>query len=316
MDAAHIPVLLNEVVEYLNPVSGGIYIDGTLGLGGHTSEILKRSHPDGRVIGIDRDTEATEIAKDRLREFEGRVKFAYGNFSDMGRIAGELGIREVDGILLDVGVSSFQIDTDLRGFSFMRDAPLDMRMDRTGGLTAADIVNTYPVDELVRIFFEFGEEGYSRRIAKGIVRARETAKIETTRVLAQLIERAIPRKDWPREIHPATKTFQALRIAVNDELHSLEKGLNDGIGLLRAGGRFCVISFHSLEDRIVKQTFRNWESSCICPPALPVCGCGKVQMAKVLTKKAVKASEDEIKANPRARSAKLRVAEKIGNRDR
>lgn len=311
MANCHIPVLLSEAIEYLNPISGGIYIDGTLGLGGHSAEILKRSCPDGRVIGIDRDTEATEIAKDRLREFGERVQFVHGNFSEMGRIAEGLGIKEVDGILLDVGVSSFQIDTDLRGFSFMRDAPLDMRMDRTGGLTAADIVNTYPVEELVRIFFEFGEEGYSKRIAKEIVRARETARIGTTRELAQLVERAIPRKDWPREIHPATKTFQALRIAVNDELHSLEKGLNDGIGLLKAGGRFCIISFHSLEDRIVKQTFRRWESSCVCPPTLPVCGCGKVKLAQVLTRKAIKASEDEIKANPRARSAKLRVAEKV-----
>lgn len=312
MDATHIPVLLNEVVEYMNPRSGGVYIDGTLGLGGHTAEILRRSNPDGKVIGIDRDTEATKIARERLWEFEGRVQFSYGNFSEMGRIAGELGVKEVDGILLDVGVSSFQMDTDLRGFSFMRDAPLDMRMDTTVGLTAADIVNTWALEDLVRIFFEYGEEGYSRRIVKEIVRARETARIETTRELARLVERAIPRKDWPREIHPATKTFQALRIAVNDELRSLEKGLNEGIGLLKSGGRFCVISFHSLEDRIVKQTFRNWEASCICPPTLPVCRCGKVKLARVLTRRAIRASENEIKANPRARSARLRVAEKSG----
>lgn len=307
----HIPVLLNEALEYLNPRSGGIYIDGTLGLGGHTKEILKRSGPDGRVIGIDRDPEALKIAKERLREFEKRVEFIHGSFSEMGRIAGNLGIREVDGILLDLGVSSLQIDTGERGFSFLKNAPLDMRMDTTRGITAADIVNNYPLEGLQKLLWEFGEEGYSKRIAREIVKAREEARIETTGELARIVERAIPRKDWPEKIHPATKTFQALRIAVNDELVSMEHGLNEGIGLLKAGGRFCVISFHSLEDRIVKNTFRNWEVPCICPPSLPVCRCGKVKAARVLTKKGIKATEEEVAANPRARSARLRVAEKI-----
>ena len=307
----HIPVLLKEVIDYLHPRSGGLYIDGTLGMGGHTSEILKRSYPDGRVLGIDRDTEALKIASARLQEFGDRVSLMHGNFSEMGRIAHELGIKEVDGILLDVGVSSLQIDTDIRGFSFLRDAPLDMRMDTTCGITAGDIVNNYSVKELQEILWKFGEEGYSRRIVREIIKAREIARIATTRELARIVERSIPRKDWPREIHPATKTFQALRIAVNDELGSLERGLDEGMGLLKAGGRFCVISFHSLEDRIVKNGFRDWENPCICPPSFPVCSCGKVKTARVLTKKAVKASEDEIAANPRARSARLRVAEKI-----
>jgi len=311
MTTSHIPVLLNEALEFLKPESGGIYVDGTLGLGGHTGEILKRSHPGGRVIGIDRDTEALKVAKKRLQGFEDRVQIIHGNFADVGKIAEELGIKEVDGILLDLGVSSMQIDTGTRGFSFLRDAPLDMRMDTTGGITAADIVNNYSVEKLQALLWGLGEEGYSRRIAKEIAKARETARIETTKELAQLVERAIPRKDWPKQIHPATKTFQALRIAVNDELGSLEQGLNDGINLLKEGGRFCIISFHSLEDRIVKNRFRNWEEPCICPPSLPVCRCGKVKVAKVLTKKGVKATEDEIKANPRARSARLRVAEKV-----
>jgi 16S rRNA (cytosine1402-N4)-methyltransferase len=314
MEISHIPVLLNEVLEYLDPRSGGIYIDGTLGLGGHTMEMLKRSHPDGRVIGIDRDTEALNIARERLREFEGRIEFIHGNFSDMGRIAGEIGLKGVDGILLDLGISSLQIDTGMRGFSFLKDAPLDMRMDRAGRVTAADIVNSYSMEELSRLIWEFGEERYSRIIAREIVRDREIKRIETTRNLAQIIERAIPRKDWPKEIHPATRTFQALRIAVNDELRSLENGLKEGIELLRAGGRFCVISFHSLEDRIVKNTFRYWEASCVCPPSVPVCTCGKVKVARVVTKKAVRPSDEEIKANPRARSARLRVAEKLGKR--
>lgn len=310
MVASHIPVLLNEALEFLKPESGGIYMDGTLGLGGHTVEILKRSHPGGGVIGIDRDPEALKVAKERLQGFEDRVQIIHGNFADVGKIAEELGIKEVDGILLDLGVSSLQIDTGTRGFSFLRDAPLDMRMDTTGGITAADIVNSYSVEELQALLWGLGEEGYSRRIAKEIAKARETARIETTRELAQLVERVIPRKDWPKQIHPATKTFQALRIAVNDELGSLEQGLNDGINLLKEGGRFCVISFHSLEDRIVKNRFRNWEEPCICPPSLPVCRCGKVKMARVLTKKGIKATEDEIKSNPRARSARLRVAER------
>ncbi len=311
MTTCHIPVLLKEVIDYLHPRSGGLYIDGTLGMGGHTSEILKRSSPDGRVIGIDRDTEALKIASARLQEFGDRVFLMHGNFSEMGRIAHELGIREVDGILLDVGVSSLQIDTDIRGFSFMRDAPLDMRMDTTCGITAADIVNSYSVEELQNILWKFGEEGYARRIVKGIITAREVKMIETTKELVQVVERAMPRKDWPREIHPATKTFQALRIAVNDELGSLQRGLDEGMDILKAGGRFCIISFHSLEDRLVKNRFRDWENPCICPPSFPVCSCGKVKTARVLTKKAVKALDDEITANPRARSARLRVVEKI-----
>ena len=224
MGALHVPVLLDEAMGYLNPKSGGTYIDGTLGLGGHTGEILKRSYPDGRVIGIDRDVEALKIASVRLQEFGDRVDLMHGNFSEMGRIAEELGIKEVDGILLDIGVSSLQIDTDIRGFSFLRDAPLDMRMDTTGGITAADLVNNYSVEELQEILWKFGEEGYARRIVREIIKSREIARIATTRELAQIVERSIPRKDWPREIHPATKTFQALRIAVNDELGSLERG--------------------------------------------------------------------------------------------
>ena len=308
---SHTPVLLNEALEYLRPKSGGIYIDGTLGLGGHTKEILKRSGPDGRVIGIDRDPDALRITKERLIEFGKRVEFIHGSFSEMGSMLSELGIKEVEGILLDLGVSSLQIDTEQRGFSFLRDAPLDMRMDTTGGVTAADIVNSYPLEGLQKLLWEFGEEGYSRRIAREIVKAREAARIETTGELARIVERSIPRKDWPEKIHPATKTFQAIRIAVNDELGSLEHGLNDGIGLLKTGGRFCVISFHSSEDRIVKGRFRNWETPCICPPSLPVCRCGKVRLARVLTKKGIKATEEEVATNPRARSARLRVAEKI-----
>lgn len=306
MEFNHVTVLLNETVDSLDVKKGGIYADFTLGGGGHTSLILERG---GKVIGIDRDITAIENAKQR---FHGQdFTPVHDNFSNIKNIAKNLGIEKFDGIIADLGVSSPQLDEPERGFSYMHDAPLDMRMDNRDTLTARDVVNTYSSEELFRIISTYGEERWARRIANFIVEHREKKAIETTFELVDIIKAAIPlsaRKDGP---HPAKRTFQAIRIEVNGELAILEQAVRDGAELLKKGGRMSVITFHSLEDRIVKQTFAALQKGCICPKEFPVCVCGQKPMVKSVMKKPLVPSEKELTENPRARSSKLRTIEKI-----
>ncbi len=305
----HIPVLLKETVELLQCKKGGIYIDCTVGAGGHAERILEITSPDGVVVGIDQDEDILKIAEERLKRFGERIRLMHGNFSDIkGIMKGE----RADGILFDLGVSSYQLEDKDRGFSFMSDAPLDMRMDKKAEITAADIINRSSERELSDIIFKYGEERFAKRIASFIVRERERKPIATTLQLSDIVIKAIPARFRPRDIHPATRTFQALRIAVNRELEILEKSLLNAVDILKPKGRMCVISFHSLEDRIVKRTFQRLEKGCICPPKIPICQCGIKPSIKIITKRPVTPSEMEIKANPRARSAKLRAAEKLG----
>lgn len=311
MEFHHRPVMSVEVVRFLGCRAGGTYVDGTLGGGGHAMEILSASAPDGRLIGIDWDEEALEYVKERLKPDAGRVEFVKGNFADMKSIMDELEIDRVDGILLDLGVSSRHLDDPERGFSFQHDAPLDMRMDRGGATTAFDLVNTLPEEELREIVRRYGDERWAKRIAMKIVKRRRESPVKTTMELADIISSAIPRKFHPRSINPATKTFMALRIAVNREIENLERALHDGIGLLRHGGRMVVITFHSLEDRIVKTAFRELATGCTCPSDLPYCVCNKKSQAKLLTRKPLIPTEGEVEENPRARSAKLRAVEVI-----
>jgi 16S rRNA (cytosine1402-N4)-methyltransferase len=310
-DFHHISVMPEEVVRYLAPRPGGIYVDGTLGGAGHARQILEASCPDGILVGFDRDPAALKVAAERLAEFGERVRLVNRNFAELTATLAELEIRGIDGLLLDLGVSSHQLDTQERGFSFQLDAPLDMRMDTTAGKTAADLVNGLPELELERIIKEYGEERWARRIAQFIATARAAAPIETTLQLVDIIKGAIPRAKWEERLHPATRTFQALRIAVNEELASLEEGLAAGLQLLNPGGRCVVISFHSLEDRIVKNSFRAMARGCDCPKDIPYCVCGKQPAVHVLTSKSVQAGEKEMADNPRARSARLRAVEKI-----
>jgi 16S rRNA (cytosine1402-N4)-methyltransferase len=307
----HIPVIAAEVLRYLAPKRGGVYVDGTLGGAGHAVQILEASAPDGRLIGFDRDAEALEAAARRLAPYNKRVTLFHTNFAGVAESLAELGIEGIDGFLLDLGVSSHQLDKGERGFSFQYDAPLDMRMDTSSGVTAADLINTLPEEDLARIIREYGEERWAKRIAAFIVGARKDAPVVTTLQLVDIIKGAIPRAKWEERLHPATRTFQALRIAVNEELTSLEKGVASGLRLLKSGGRAVVISFHSLEDRIVKNTFRTLAQGCVCPKRLPVCVCGKTPLLRVLTGKPVTAGDSEVTVNPRARSARLRAAEKI-----
>jgi 16S rRNA (cytosine1402-N4)-methyltransferase len=272
--------------------------------------ILEASSPSGRLIGLDQDDEALAAAKSVLTDFGDRVCLVRRNAAEISSVLAELGIDEIDGLLLDLGVSSHQLDSAERGFSFQQDAPLDMRMDRSASLTAAELVNRESEDELTRIIKEYGEDRWARQIARKIIAAREEAPIETTGRLSDVVSRAIPRKAWEERIHPATRTFQAIRIAVNDELGSLQRCLADTVPLLRSGGRIVVISFHSLEDRIVKHFFRDKATGCRCPKDLPVCACGGKPVLKVLATRAVTATDSEISCNPRSRSAKLRGAEK------
>ena len=306
---SHRPVLLDECVEALNVKPGGVYVDGTLGGGGH-SEAICRLLRGGRLIGIDRDETALATASERLSGFDCFTPVR-GNFRDVAAILADLGINEIDGMLLDLGVSSPQLDEASRGFSYMADAPLDMRMDASSGATAADLITGADEEELARIFFEYGEERYSRRIAAAIVRKRAEAPIETTGELVEIIKGAMPAAALREKQHPAKRVFQALRIAVNDELGALEELLDTAPDLLAPGGRLAIISFHSLEDRLVKNAIRKRERGCTCPPDLPVCVCGFVQTLRSVGRQPVTAGEAELKINPRARSAKLRVAERI-----
>lgn len=304
----HIPVMLDEVLEALQPEEGKVFIDGTLGGGGHTGELLKRG---ATVYGIDRDADALAAATARLSGFAA-FHAVRGNFHDMKALAAENEIPLLDGVLLDLGVSSFQLDTAERGFSYHADAPLDMRMDQSQPFTAETLVNTWPKEEIARILREYGEESWADRIAAIILEHRQQAPLRTTGDLVRAVDAAIPRKVRDRDKgHSAQKTFQAIRIAVNDELAPLTKALEDAVDLLAPGGRLAVITFHSLEDRLVKQTFRRLENPCTCPPGLPVCICGKKPTVRLPSRGAIKPSKEETEQNPRARSAKLRVAEKL-----
>lgn len=306
----HVSVLLNECIKNLNIKPDGIYVDGTLGLGGHSYEIAKRLTT-GRLIGIDRDETAIERAGKRLAEFSDRVTLVHGNFSDTCAILDDLGISGVDGMLFDLGVSSPQLDEAERGFSYMNDAPLDMRMDRSGGLTAYDIVNNYTTDRLDRIFWDYGEERYARRISAAIAAAREKKPIETTLELVDIIKSALPAAALREKQHPAKRCFQAIRIAVNDELGAVAALMDTAPDKLNLGGRLCVISFHSLEDRIVKVGIAAKENGCTCPREAPICTCGFKKTLKSVCRKPILPTEGEISSNPRARSAKLRVAERV-----
>lgn len=306
MEFNHTSVLLNECLDGLSIKPDGTYIDGTCGGAGHSAEIAKRLTT-GMLIGIDRDPDAVKIAAERLNPYNAVV--LQGNYSDMTELAHSVNVTSCDGILLDLGVSSYQLDNAERGFSYHSDAPLDMRMSKEG-LSARDIVNTYSYEDLSRIIFEYGEEKFSRRIADTIVKARQIKPIETTLELAEIVKDSVPAK-FKREKNPCKKTFQAIRIAVNCEFEHLSKGLDDSFELLKPGGRLCVITFHSLEDRIVKQRFASFCQGCICPPDFPVCVCGQTPRGVLVNKKPIEASEAELEANKRSRSAKLRIIEKL-----
>jgi len=308
-DYGHKPVLLHECLEALALKPDGTYLDGTLGRAGHSLEILRRMKS-GRLIGIDRDLAAIDAARERLAEFGDRVTLVHGDFRDLADILRGLNVDKLDGTLFDLGVSSPQLDNPRRGFSYMHDAPLDMRMDETAALDARQVVNTWSCDELRRILFEYGEERYAPQIARAIVRRREGKPIETTGELVDLIRSAMPPKALREKQHPAKRTFQAIRIAVNGELDALSPMLEAAANALAPGGRLAVITFHSLEDRIVKQTMRTLATGCTCPPEFPVCVCGKKPKLKIVTRKPVESSPAELEENPRARSAKLRVAER------
>ena len=311
MGFKHTPVMPDEVVYFLKCESGGLYIDGTLGGGGHTARILEAAEPDGRVIGIDHDEDAINEARENLKNYISRVTTVKGNFADIKGILGEMGITGVNGIVLDLGVSSYHLEKPERGFSFRFEGPLDMRMDRSKDRTAREIVNKLREKELADIFRQYGEERWANKIAKAIVKRRKVGQITTTTELADIVCSSIPARYHPRDIHPATRTFQALRIVVNDELRNLERAIDDGVHLIKSGGRFVVISFHSLEDRVVKERFRALERGCICPLDFPECRCGKKPVLRIITKKPVIPSPAEIMSNPRARSAKMRAAERI-----
>jgi len=306
---AHVSVLAREVAGFLNPGPGKRFLDGTVGGGGHSEALLLASGPDGQVIGLDRDDEALAASRVRLGRFAPRFVARHASFADAPEILAGIGWHTVDGVILDLGISSNQIDSPERGFSFRAQARLDMRMDRRQELDAEQIVNGYAEAELEKIFRAFGEEPQARRIAQAIVSERKIRPIETTEALAQLVARVKPGRH--RDHHPATQVFQALRIAVNRELAELERFLENGYEILRPRGRMAIISFHSLEDRLVKTAFRKWSRSCLCPPRAMVCRCGWSQKVKPLTKKPVSPSALEVETNPRARSAKLRVVEKI-----
>ena len=306
----HVSVLLNECIENLNIKPDGIYVDGTMGGAGHSLEIVKKLSEKGMLIGIDRDEEALAVAKERLKEFN-NVKYVHDNHDNIAEIIKNLNIKGVDGILLDLGVSSYQIDEKTRGFTYMDDGPLDMRMDKSQKLTAEYIVNNYKEQDLARIIFEYGEEKFSRKIARNICEYRKNKKIETAGELVKIIEKSIPGKFREKNSHPAKRTFQAIRIEVNDEIEPLYNTIKNSITALNSKGRLCVITFHSLEDRMVKKAYVDAEGKCTCPKDLPYCVCGNVSLGKIITKKPILPTEKEMQENSRSRSAKLRVFEKI-----
>ena len=311
MEFKHVSVLKNECIDGLQIKSSGTYVDGTFGGGGHAMEVISRLNGNGRFIGIDQDQDAVENGRAKLEPYKEKAQLVRDNFSNIISIMKDLHIVAVDGILLDIGVSSYQLDTGERGFSYMHDAELDMRMDQRNPMTAKRMIAEYSEKELANIIKDYGEERWATRIAQFIVAERKIKPIETTGELVEVIKKAVPkgaRKDGP---HPAKRTFQALRIAVNNELGILEQAIEDMAGLLAPGGRLCIITFHSLEDRIVKQTFHRLEHPCTCPPEFPVCVCGKKPSIRVITRKPILPSEEELEFNPRARSAKLRILEKL-----
>lgn len=306
----HISVLLQECLDGLNIKPDGIYVDGTLGGAGHSCQIAKRLTT-GRLIGIDRDPVALKAAGQRLSPYQDRVTLVHANFCEMADVLKELEIPAVDGILLDLGVSSPQLDDSYRGFSYMADAPLDMRMNSDDSLDACTVVNTWSQEELKRILYTYGEERYAPQIAAAICRRRTEKPVATTLELVDIIRSAMPPVALREKQHPAKRSFQAIRIAVNDELGAVEKIMTDAAGLLKPGGRLAIITFHSLEDRLVKTGMHEWAKGCTCPPNFPVCVCGKKPLVKIISRKPITASEEELEVNPRSRSAKLRVCEKI-----
>ncbi|MFZ5899372.1 MAG: 16S rRNA (cytosine(1402)-N(4))-methyltransferase RsmH [Bacillota bacterium] len=311
LNFSHQPVMLEEVIEALNVRPGGIYVDCTLGGAGHSLAILQKMSRKGLLVGLDQDPAALQAATARLAGFAGQVRLVKANFSEISRVLDNLGVKGVDGVLFDLGVSSPQLDVRERGFSYQLDGPLDMRMDPEMTVTAADVVNKLPEDELARIIRDYGEERWARRIAAAIVEERRKERISTTARLADIVRRAIPAAARRSGPHPARRTFQALRIAVNNELSVLNAALTQAVKALNPGGRIAVLSYHSLEDRIVKEVFRDFSRSCICPPGLPECRCYRKPLLKVLTSRPLTPSKDEVAQNPRSRSAKLRVAEKL-----
>ena len=311
MEFAHIPVMLNECLEGLNIKADGTYVDGTVGGAGHSIEIVKRLSENGRLICVDKDEDALKAAGERLAPYKDRVTFIHDDYKNLVNELDSIGVGKVDGILLDLGVSSYQLDNAERGFSYMKDAPLDMRMDRSQRISAHEVVNGYTESELARILFDYGEEKLARQIARNIVRARSEKPIETTLELAKIVEDTYPAKTRWKFGHPAKRTFQAIRIEVNDELSSLGEAVTAMARRLEKGGRMAVITFHSLEDRIVKSAFKELSLACTCPPDFPVCVCGKVQEVELVNKKPITASEEEIENNSRSQSAKLRVIEKL-----
>lgn len=310
MEFKHVSVLLNECIEGLNIKENGIYVDGTLGGGGHSLEILKKLSEDGTLIGVDQDKDALKAASERLQDFK-NVKFVHSNFYNIDSVLNSLGIEKIDGMLMDLGVSSYQLDEGDRGFSYMQDAPLDMRMNRENALSAYEVVNEYEEQEIYRIIRDYGEEKFAKRIARFIVENRESKPIETTLELVEIIKAAIPAKARREGPHPAKRTFQAIRIEVNSELSILNKAIEDGVNRLNEGGRMAIITFHSLEDRIVKLKFKELATSCTCPKEFPICVCGGKAKVKLISRKAIEPTKEEVEENPRSRSAKLRVIEKI-----
>ena len=314
MEFKHESVLLEEVIRGLNIKPWGIYVDGTLGGGGHSFRIAEKLTEGGRLIGIDQDRDALQAAGQRLAPFEDRVTLVHDNYEHMGRVLSDLRIDKIDGILLDLGVSSYQLDNPERGFSYNTDAPLDMRMDRDdNALTAREIVNTWPAEELANILRDYGEERYARAVAANIVKEREKGPLETTGQLSEIVRRSIPKKMQQRGGNPCKRTFQAIRIACNRELDVLADSLDEMMDRLAPGGRICVITFHSLEDRIVKTAFRSWENPCTCPPEFPVCVCGRKPMGRCVSRKAILPSKEELDHNKRSASAKLRIFEKAAD---
>ena len=307
MELKHIPVLLDKCIEGLNIKKNGIYVDGTLGGAGHSYEIAKKLNNTGKLIGIDRDEKALNIAKEKLSQFN-NIIFVHDNHDNLKKIMQDLNIAEVDGILLDLGVSSFQIDEGERGFSYIKESTLDMRMDRSQALTAKEVVNTYDEAKLANIIYEYGEEKFSKRIARNICEYRKSKIIETTNELVEIIKKSVPNKG---DGHPAKRTFQAIRIEVNNEIEPLKSTVSDAISLLKPGGRLCIITFHSLEDRAVKNAYIELAGKCTCPPDLPYCICGAESKGKIITRKPIIPTEEEKETNSRSQSAKLRIFERI-----